>query len=88
MSTPPRTPRLPSRPTAEGDSYTWMGVLWLVIMAGGFFGLVLMIFPINLPVLLGVMVFVGLMVSVHVVLGRWVARHIAETTPESEGDPE
>ena len=87
MSTPPRTPRLPSRPTAEEDSYTWMGVLWLVIMAGGFFGLVLMIFPINLPVLLGVMVFVGLMVSVHVVLGRWVARHIAETTPDAEGDP-
>ena len=88
MSTPPRTPRLPARPTADSDSFTWMGMLWLMVMAGGFLALVTLIIPINLPVLMGIVVFIGMTVAVHLVLGRWVARYIASTTTDTESDPE
>jgi len=84
LTTPPRTPRLPARPKTDGDSYTWMGLLWLVVMAGGFLALVTVIIPINLPVLMGIVAFLGLTVAVHLVLGRWVARHIAKTATDDE----
>jgi len=64
-----------------------MGVLWLLVMAGGFLALVTLIIPINLPVLLGIVVFLGMTISVHLVLGRWVARHIANSTTDAERDP-
>ena len=89
MSTPPRTPRLPARAAADGDRYVWLGVLWLVMLAGGFLALVMTILPImNLPVLAGIVAFIGLNVCGHFVLGRWVARRIAATTPPPESDLE
>lgn len=79
MSTPP-SPRLPSRTAAGSDAFTWLGVIWLLILAGGFFALMGVILPIiNFPVLLGIVGFIGLNVLGHVVLGRWVARRIAAT---------
>ncbi len=82
MSTPPRTPRLPSRPNADGDRYVWFGVLWMIMLAGGFLALIMTIIPVmNFPVLAGIVVFVGLNVLGHLVLGRWVARRIAASTP-------
>jgi hypothetical protein len=88
MSTPPRLPRLPSRPTAGGDSYVWLGVAWLILLAGGFLGLVVTLMSgINLQVLAGILAFLGLNVLGHLLLGRWVARRIAATTPP-EGDEE
>ncbi len=85
MSTPPRLPRSPSRPTAGGDSYVWLGVLWLIVLAGGFLGLVVtMMSGINLQVLAGILAFLGLNVLGHLLLGRWVARRIAATTPLEE----
>lgn len=63
-------------------------MLWLLVMAGGFLALVTLIIPINLPVLMGIVVFLGMTVGVHLVLGRWVARHIARTTTDSDNDPE
>ncbi len=87
MSTPPRLPRLPSRPTTGGDSYVWLGVLWLIVLAGGFLGLVVtMMSGINLQVLAGILGFLGLNVLGHLLLGRWVARRIAATTTRGEED--
>ena len=88
MSSPPRLPRQSSRPSASGDGYVWLGVLWLVVLAGGFLALVMtMMSVINLQVLAGVLGVIGLNVLGHYVLGRWVARRIAATTPP-EGEDE
>lgn len=89
MSTPPRLPRQSSRPSAGDDSYVWLGVLWLVVLGGGFFALVMtMMSVINLQVLAGILGVIGLNVLGHYLLGRWVARRIAATTtPEEQADP-
>lgn len=90
MSNPPRLPRSAARPAAGGDSYVWLGVLWLIVLAGGFLGLVMtMMSGINLQVLAGILVFLGLNILGHLLLGRWVARRIASTTPPDgeEGSP-
>ncbi len=87
MSTPPRLPRLPSRPTEGGDSYVWLGVLWLIVLAGGFVGLIAIMLPaiLNFRFLIGLAGFIGFNVLGHYWLGRWVARRIAATmTPEEE----
>ena len=87
MSHPPRLPRSPSRPTAGGDSYVWLGVLWLIVLASGFLGLVMtMMSGINLQVLAGILAFLGLNVLGHLLLGRWVARRISATTPPKNDD--
>lgn len=87
MSTPPRLPRQSSRPTGGGDGYVWLGVLWLVVLAGGFFALVMtMMSVINFQVLAGVLAVIGLNVLGHLLLGRWVARRIAATTPPDGED--
>lgn len=87
MSTPPRLPRSSSRPTAGGDSYVWLGVLWLIVLAGGFLGLVMtMMSGINLQVLAGIVAFFGINILGHLLLGRWVARRIAATTPPEADD--
>ncbi len=88
MSTPTPTPRLPSRSAAGSDAYTWLGVIWLLMLAGGFLALMmLMVNVINLQVLLGLLVFVALNILGHFVLGRWVARRIAATRSEEDEDP-
>lgn len=82
MSTPPRTPRLPSRPAGPNDSYVWIGVLWLLVLAGGFMALVMtMMTVINFQVMAGILGVIGLNILGHLILGRWVARRIATTTP-------
>lgn len=88
MSSPPRLPRQPSRPPAGGDGYVWLGVLWLIVLAGGFFALVMtMMSVINVQVFAGLMGVIGLNLFGHYLLGRWVARRIAATTtPEDEED--
>ena len=87
MSTPPRLPRSSSRPPAGGDGYVWLGVLWLVVLAGGFFALVMtMMSVINYQVFAGILGVLGLNVFGHYLLGRWVARRIAATTPPEEED--
>ena len=89
MSTPPRLPRQSSRPSAGDDSYVWLGVLWLVVLAGGFLGLIAIMIPtiVHFKFVMGVSGFIGLNVFGHYVLGRWVARRIAATTtPEEQAD--
>ncbi len=89
MSTPPRTPRLPSRSSTNDDSYTWLGVIWLVMLAGGFLALVMTIISLfNLQVLGAILGVIGLNVAGYICLGRLVAKRIAETTPEPESEPE
>ena len=88
MSTPPRTPRLPSRPAGQGDSYVWLGVLWLLVLAGGFLALIMtMMTVINFQVMAGILGIIGLNILGHLILGRWVARRVAATTPR-EGEAE
>ena len=83
MSTP--TPRLPTRSTANSDAFTWLGVIWLLMLAGGFLALMGLILPvINFKVLLGILGFLGLNILGHVILGRWVAQLIAETRTEAD----
>lgn len=87
MSTPTPSPRLPSRSAAGSDTYTWLGVIWLLLLAGGFLALMGLILPvINFPVLLGILGFVGLNVLGHLILGRWVARRIAASAADREND--
>ncbi len=88
-SPPPRLPRQSSRPSAGGDGYVWLGVVWLVVLAGGFIGLIAIMFPaiINFRFVLGFTGFIGFNVLGHYWLGRWVARRIASTmTPEEEAE--
>lgn len=89
MSTPPRLPRPSSRPTAGGDSYVWLGVLWLIVLAGGFVGLIAIMLPaiLHFKFVIGFGSFIGFNVLGHYFLGTWVARRIAATTtPEEEAD--
>ncbi len=87
MSTPPRLPRHPSRPNTGGDGYVWLGVLWLVVLAGGFFALIMtMMSVINFQVLMGILGVIALNLFGHYLLGRWVARRIAATTRPAEDD--
>ncbi len=74
MSVPPR---LPSRTRkSDADSYTWMGVIWLLAAAGGFLMLCMAILP--LLNVLGAMIGIILLnVLGYVTMGRWVARRIA-----------
>lgn len=85
MSTPPPTPRLPTRASSSSDAFTWLGVIWLLMLAGGFLALMGLILPvINFKVLLGILAFLGLNILGHVILGRWVARRIAATRTEAD----
>ena len=85
MSKPPPTPRLPSRASANSDAFTWLGVVWLLMLVGGFLALMGLILPvINFKVLLGILGFLGLNILGHVILGRWVARRIAATRTEAD----
>ena len=85
---PPRLPRQSSRPPAGGEGYVWLGVLWLLVLAGGFFALVMtMMSVINFQVMAGILGVIALNLVGHYWLGRWVARKIAATTtPEEEAD--
>lgn len=72
-----QVPRLPQRSRrTNGDSYTWLGVLWLLAMAGGFLLLFMAILPLLnvLGAILGLLALNGL---AYLTLGRWVARRIA-----------
>jgi len=76
---PPRLPRFPARP-ASADQYTWLGVMMLGAFAVGFFALLTIVLPVlNWRVLLGLIAVVTMGVMGHWMMGRWVARVIAQS---------